>query len=255
MVLVVNKEPTPLRKEEQSAVLHRHLDHQFLPVERAAGNYIFTEDGRKIYDGSGGPSVACIGWGNERVIEAITRQLISAPYCATIFYTSRVAEELGRFLVDSTKGHMARAYIVNSGMSRFCLQRHSADMLAGSEAMEAAVKLARQYFLEKSSPEPQRTRFIARQQSYHGTTLGALVIGGHAYRREHFEPLLPNNVSHVSPCYAYRQKQAAETDEAYVARLAKELEDEFQRVGPDTVCAFVAEPVVGAVRTRMAESL
>jgi adenosylmethionine-8-amino-7-oxononanoate aminotransferase len=114
--------------------------------------------------------------------------------------------------------------------------------------MEAAIKLARQYFLEKSSPETKRTRFIARQQSYHGTTIGALAIGGHAYRREHFGPLLPNNVSHVSPCYAYRQKQATETDEEYVARLAKELDDEFQKVGPETVCAFVAEPVVGAVR-------
>jgi len=122
-------------------------------------------------------------------------------------------------------------------------------MRAGSEAMEAAIKLARQYFLEKSNPEPQRTRFIARKQSYHGTTIGALAIGGHAYRREHFEPLLPANVSHVSPCYPYRQKQARETDDEYVARLTKELDDEFQRVGPETVCAFVAEPVVGAVRT------
>ncbi|KAB5555024.1 pyridoxal phosphate-dependent transferase [Coniochaeta sp. 2T2.1] len=230
MVLIVKKEPAAPRKQESSAVLHRHLDHQFLPLQRASGNYLFTEHGQKLFDGSGGPAVACIGWGNERVVEAITKQLRSAPYCATIFYTTRVAEELGRFLVDTTNGHMARAYIVNSG----------------SEAMEAAIKLARQYFLEKSTPEPQRTRFIARQQSYHGTTIGALAIGGHAYRREYFEPMLPNNVSHVSPCYAYRQKRAAETDDEYVARLARELDDEFQRVGPETVCAFVAEPVVGA---------
>lgn len=109
------------------------------------------------------------------------------------------------------------------------------------------MKLARQYFLEKSMPEPHRTRYISRRQSYHGITLGALAVGGHATRRAKFEPLLTKNVSQVSPCYAYRGKHDRETDEEYVARLIAELDDEFQRVGPDTVCAFVAEPIVGAV--------
>lgn len=113
--------------------------------------------------------------------------------------------------------------------------------------MEAAVKLSRQYFLELGRPQPQRTRFISRRQSYHGITLGALAVGGHEYRRAKFEPLLMRNVSRVSPCYAFRGKKHGETDEGYVARLAKELDDEFQAVGPDTVCAFIAEPVVGAV--------
>ena len=101
--------------------------------------------------------------------------------------------------------------------------------------MEAAMKLARQYFLEKSSPEPQRTRFISRRQSYHGITLGALSLGGHVYRRQKFEPLLLDTVSRVSPCFAYREKPENQTDEEYVARLAQELDDEFQRVGPETV--------------------
>jgi adenosylmethionine-8-amino-7-oxononanoate aminotransferase len=113
--------------------------------------------------------------------------------------------------------------------------------------MEAAVKLARQYFLELQPAQPERTRFIARRQSYHGTTLGALAIGGYEYRRRKFEPLLMKNVSRVSPCFAYRGKKADETDKAYVDRLVQELDDEFQSVGPETVCAFVAEPVVGAV--------
>jgi adenosylmethionine-8-amino-7-oxononanoate aminotransferase len=117
MVVVVNTEAGNSRKQEESAVLHRHLNHRFLPLERTVGNYLYTEHGHKIFDGSGGPSVACLGWGNDRVVDAITKQLRSAPYCATIFYTTRVAEELGRFLVDSTHGHMARAYIVNSGQS------------------------------------------------------------------------------------------------------------------------------------------
>jgi adenosylmethionine-8-amino-7-oxononanoate aminotransferase len=113
--------------------------------------------------------------------------------------------------------------------------------------MEAAIKMARQYFLELPKPEPQRTKFIARKQSYHGTTIGALSMGGHAARRALFEPMLLPNVSHVSPCYAYRGKQDGESDAAYVARLAGELDAEFQRLGPENVCAFVAEPIVGAV--------
>lgn len=110
------------------------------------------------------------------------------------------------------------------------------------------MKLARQYFLELPSPQPQRERFIARLPSYHGTTLGALAVGGHVLRREPFEPLLMKNTSHVSPCNAYRDKKNGESDDSYVIRLAAELEAEFQRVGPETVCAFIAEPVVGAVR-------
>lgn len=113
--------------------------------------------------------------------------------------------------------------------------------------MEAAVKLARQYFLELPEPQHERTRFISRKQSYHGITLGALAVGGHEYRRAKFEPLLMKNVSRVSPCNDFRGKSVGETDEAYVARLVKELDDEFQAVGPETVCAFIAEPVVGAV--------
>lgn len=110
------------------------------------------------------------------------------------------------------------------------------------------MKLARQYFLEKKpTAEPERTKFIARLQSYHGTTLGSLSMGGHVARRAKFEPMLLNNISKVSPCFSYRGKGAEESDEAYVSRLAQELDSEFRRLGPETVCAFVAEPVVGAV--------
>jgi len=112
--------------------------------------------------------------------------------------------------------------------------------------MEAAMKLARQYFVEKESPELSRMRFIARKESYHGATLGSLAMGGHRSRRAIYEPLLLEHISHVSPCNAYRYQRAGESDEDFVSRLAQELEDEFLRVGPETVCAFVAEPVVGA---------
>lgn len=113
--------------------------------------------------------------------------------------------------------------------------------------MEAAMKLARQYYLEKAPPEPSRMRFIAREHSYHGTTLGSLSMGGHVMRRTKFKPLLLDCVSRVSRCFPFRDKLAHETDSAYVARLADELDQEFQRVGAETVCAFVAEPIVGAV--------
>ena len=113
--------------------------------------------------------------------------------------------------------------------------------------MEAAMKLARQYYQELSPPQLSRYRFIARKGSYHGTTLGALSTSGHVARRAIYEPMLMTNTSYVSACNSYRGIKDGETTEAYVARLAQELEVEFQTVGPDTVCAFVAEPVVGAV--------
>ena len=99
----------------KSAVLQRHLATDFLPLLRADGNYLLLEDGRKIFDASGGASVGCVGWGNKRVAQAIMKQVLDAPYCATIFYTTKAQEELCRTLVDSTGGHMSRAYIVCSG--------------------------------------------------------------------------------------------------------------------------------------------
>lgn len=115
--------------------------------------------------------------------------------------------------------------------------------------MEAAMKMARQYFIEIK--QPQRTKFIARQQSYHGATLGALSLGGHVQRRAAYEPMLLPNTSRISPCYAYRGLKDEETIDNYVHRLAQELDEEFGRQNPDTVCAFVVEPVVGAVRLRL----
>lgn len=213
-----------------SAVLYRQLHNNFPRLLSGKGTRLFLEDGREIIDASGGPSVACIGHGNARVRDAMVLQLDQVAYCSTTFYTTDVCEKLCEVLTESTNGHMTRAAIVNSG----------------SEAMEGAMKLARQYFLEKADPEPKRTNFIARHQSYHGTTLGALSMGGHVARRAKFEPMLLSNVTRVSPCYSYRGQGAHESDEAYVLRLADELDQEFQRAGPDTVCAFVAEPVVGA---------
>ncbi|KAI0482947.1 exocyst complex protein exo70 [Xylariaceae sp. FL0804] len=214
----------------ESAVLHRNLHQNFPRLIGGNGSYLQLEDGRWILDAAGGAAVVCIGHGNDRVKVAMVKQLETIAYCATTFYTTDAYERLCRELVDSTQGQMKLAYIVNSG----------------SEAMEAAMKLARQYFLEKSSPEHRRTKFIARHHSYHGTTLGSLSMGGHAARREKYEPMLMDNISRVPRCFPFRDQHSGETDEEYVSRLAQDLDQEFERVGADTVCAFVMEPVVGA---------
>lgn len=111
------------------------------------------------------------------------------------------------------------------------------------------MKMARQYFLEVSSKQPKRVNFIARESSYHGTTLGSLSMSGHKFRRSLFEDILLPNIGKVSPCYAYRGMSEGQTVEQYVEYLANELDRKFQELGPETVCAFVAEPVSGAVRS------
>ena len=149
-------------------------------------------------------------------------------YAHTGIFSSQPAEDLAHIVLDGEPGGLTHAYFCSSG----------------SEGTEAALKLARQYFVEIG--QPQRTHFIARRQSYHGNTLGALGAGGNMMRRALYEPILAPAFSLVSPCFAYRFKRNDETDQQYVDRLADELEAEFQRLGPETVIAFIAEPVVGA---------
>jgi adenosylmethionine-8-amino-7-oxononanoate aminotransferase len=227
-------QPNGVKEHEtprESSVLHRTLHELPKTVVKASGLILTLNDGQEIIDATGGAAVACLGHGNEAVKQAIVDQMNTVSYCHSLFYGTAAGEALAESLIASTDYQMAKAFIVSSG----------------SEAMEAAVKMSRQYFLELKPSQPRRTRFIARRQSYHGTTLGSLSIGGHVARRELYEPLLSTNVSHVSPCYAYRGMLKDETTESYIARLAEELDQEFQRVGPDTVCAFIAEPIVGAV--------
>lgn len=216
--------------EAYTSVLHRSLHQAPLQVAQASGNYITLSNGQRILDATGGAAVACIGHGDPRVNTAVAKQMSQFSYAHSLLFSSSSCEELAKLLTDSTDGHMTKAFIVSSG----------------SEAMEAAMKLARQYFLELPEPEPRRVNFIARKESYHGTTLGALSMSGHVARRKLFEPMLMQNISRVSWCNAYRGMLDGESVEQYVSRLQQELEDEFQQLGPGTVCAFVAEPVVGA---------
>ncbi len=191
------------------------------------GCYIIDETGKRYFDGSGGAAVSCLGHGDAAVIAAIKAQADQLAFAHTGFFTSHPAEQLAEVLIKHAPQGIERVYFVSGG----------------SEAVEAALKLARQFHVENG--EPQRRHIIARRQSYHGNTLGALATGGNQWRRAQFEPILMD-VSHIAPCYAYVDQQMGESAHDYGQRAAQELEDEILRLGPDTVMAFVAEPVVGA---------
>jgi len=210
-----------------SHVLHRNLNQEYPTAVKGDGPYIVDREGRRYLDASGGAAVSCLGHSDEAVAQAIKDQVSQLAYAHTSFFTSDPMEQLADFLIERAPAGLDAVYFVSGG----------------SEAVEAALKLARQYFVEIG--QPQRKHLIARRQSYHGNTLGALATGGNAWRRQQFEPLLIK-VSHVSPCYAYRDQQPDETPEAMGIRLAAELEAEILRLGAENVMAFVAEPVVGA---------
>jgi len=188
---------------------------------------LYDTSGKQYLDGSGGAAVSCLGHGDTTIIEAIKAQLDNAAFAHNSFFTSQPAEELAQLLVSNAPGNLSRVYFVSGG----------------SEAVEASLKLARQYFVEKG--EIRRHKIVARRQSYHGNTIGALATGGNEWRKATFGPILPQ-ASHIAPCYAYRDKQVNESDEDYGQRAAAELETEIQHLGPENVMAFVAEPVVGA---------
>lgn len=210
-----------------SHVFPRHTKKPPPRAVRGAGCYLYDEAGKAYLDGSGGAAVSCLGHGDPDIIAAVQAQAGALAFAHTGFFTSEPAEELADLLIEDAPGRLDRVYFVSGG----------------SEAAEAAIKLARQYFVEIGQPE--RRHLIARRQSYHGNTLGALAAGGNAWRRAQFDPLLIG-VSHISPCYEYLLRDEDESAEAYGLRAAQELEDEIQRLGPDTVMAFMAEPVVGA---------
>jgi len=208
-------------------IIHRQLHN--LPPTAMSGRGVYLTDaaGKQYLDASGGAAVSCLGHGHPEVLAAMHAQIDSLAYAHTSFFTTEVAESLADHLVRHAPAGISHAYFVSGG----------------SEAMEAAMKMARQYFVEMG--QPQRKHFIARRQSYHGNTLGALAVGGNAWRRAQFAPLLID-VTHVSPCYPYRERGPAETPEGYGQRLAQELDDTITRLGSDQVIAFVAETIGGA---------
>lgn len=208
-------------------VLHRQIGRDYPVAESGHGIFIRDANGKEYLDASGGAAVSCLGHSHPDVRAAMHEQIDRLAYAHTSFFTSRAAEELADELIAHAPNGMGHVYFVSSG----------------SEAIEAALKMARQYFVEKG--EPQRRYLISRRQSYHGITVGALSVGGRAAQRKAFAPILLET-HHVSPCFEYRERRADETAEAYGERLARELEDKIAELGPENVIAFVAETVVGA---------
>ncbi|MFN3261996.1 MAG: aspartate aminotransferase family protein [Pikeienuella sp.] len=210
-----------------SHVFPRHTKSAPPVAVGGEGCWLVDAAGRRYLDGSGGAAVSCLGHGDREVIAAVKDQLDRLAFAHTGFFTSEPAEALADLLIAEAPAGLDRVYFVSGG----------------SEATEAAIKLARQYFVETG--QPQRGRLIARKQSYHGNTIGALSAGGNEWRRAQFGPLLLD-VSHIEPCYEYRLRRDDESAEEYGRRAADALEAEILRLGPESVMAFMAEPVVGA---------
>ncbi|MBO0333951.1 aspartate aminotransferase family protein [Sneathiella sp. CAU 1612] len=208
-------------------VFHRNPRAELPVAARGEGPYIYDTSGKQYLDASGGAAVSCLGHSNSSVAKAMKQQIDGISFSHSGFFTNQPMEDLADFLVKRAPANLDRVYFVSGG----------------SEAVEAALKLARQYFLEKG--ETSRTRFISRRQSYHGNTIGALAAGGNQWRREPYAPLLMS-VPLISPCYEYREKKNGETEWDFGQRVAGELETALLDTGPENVCAFICEPVVGA---------
>ena len=208
-------------------VFHRLPSGAMPTVSHGDGVYVYDTAGREYLDGCGGAAVSCLGHSDSRVKQAIADQLEKIPFAHTGYFTNDSVERLAEKLAERAPGTLDWAFFVSGG----------------SEAIESALKMARQYFVERG--ETGRSKFITRRQSFHGNTLGALAAGGNRWRRAQFEPLLIET-HRIEPCYEYRGRRSEETPEIYGLRVADELENKILELGPDTVAAFIAETVMGA---------
>lgn len=215
-------------KPASSHVFHRTPHHPMPTVVAGDGAYVIDSTGKRYLDASGGAGVSCLGHTHAKVIKAIQDQVARISHVHTSFFTNEPMERLADLIVEEAPGDIDHVFFVSGG----------------SEAVESALKLARQYFIEKG--EPERHRIVTRRQSYHGNTLGALSAGGNLARRPAYAPLLVPDVIHLSPCYAYRDKAPSESEPDYARRLAGEFDAAVRKAGPGTVMCFIAETVVGA---------
>jgi adenosylmethionine-8-amino-7-oxononanoate aminotransferase len=210
-----------------SQVFYRSPKSHYPFADRADGVYLYDEHGKSYLDGSGGAAVSCLGYNHPQVIAAIKAQLDKVPFAHSAFFTNEPQELLAMMLAGKFPEAGSRTYFLSGG----------------SEANETALKLARQYWLAQKRDE--KYKIISREQSYHGNTLGALSVSGNAQRRVTYGPML-QDWPRIAPCYSYRHQLTGETPEQYAIRAANELERAILTAGPESVAAFIAEPVVGA---------
>lgn len=208
-------------------IFYRNLRKTYPVVDRAEGVFIWDKRGTRYLDGSGGACVVSIGHGVPEVRAAMLAQADRLAFSHGSHFSSEAAidcaERLCRMALDR---RLSKVYFLSGG----------------SEAVETAVKLVRQYWREVGKPD--KYKVISRWTSFHGNTTGALALGGHTGRRRHYLPLFPHT-PHIEPCYCYRcpfQKSPEACDLECVDQLERTIKYE----GPDAVAAFIAEPVVGA---------
>lgn len=211
-----------------SYIMHRDLNANLPIAVKGDGIYIIDQNGKKYLDGSSGAAVSCLGHSNESVKEAIKKQIDTLAYAHSSFLTSEPTEELAEMIIRKAPRNMEKVYFLSGG----------------SEAVETALKLVRQYHLENN--EPQRKNIIARKQSYHGNTLTTLSVGGNVKRKEPFLPYFSSHIHHIDPVYAYRLKNTNESLEEYGIRAANLLEEKILQLEKDSVSAFIFEPLVGS---------
>jgi adenosylmethionine-8-amino-7-oxononanoate aminotransferase len=207
--------------------LNQHKAGQRLPkAVRGEGTFVVDETGKRYLDGSAGPALFCVGHGNREVIEAIKAQYDRIEFGYTADFTTDTIDELAAMIVHQAGGELTRVSFVSGG----------------SEATETAIKIALQYHVARG--HSGRTHFMARRQSWHGYTMGALSLSGHpARRRPYVGALMP--VTHLSPANPYRPPPGVSPEEV-ADYCARELEQEILRIGAERVAAFFFEPVVGA---------
>ena len=223
-----NSVQSELKIENKS--LNHHFNKYYPIIIKGEGLYLTTEYGSKIFDACSGAAVSNIGYGNPYVIDSIHEKYKSGThYLASSFWKDKDVSKLQEFLVNSTHGALSKVFLTGSG----------------SDATEAALKLARQYFYDQD-PETSRNTIISRAGSYHGNTIGALSVSEFKIRQEPYKDILLEKVEHVSSCYSYRQQLEGESNVEFVARKVDELEKMFQKIGPEKVMAFILEPVSGA---------
>lgn len=209
-------------------VFHRSPAKSYPTIVRGEGVYLYDDAGRRYLDACSGSLVTNIGHGVSQIAEVIAEQARTLAFVHGSRWTSQPMAEAAERIASMTPPGLDRIYFVNSG----------------SEATEAAVKMARQFYIERDGPDTPKAKIVGRWLGFHGVTLGALGYGGNLMRRQPFLPML-HDQPHAEPCYCYRCPYGLEYPECGVT-CASDVERLIQQEGPETIAAFIAEPVVGA---------